>query len=47
LPIGGAKAVIKGVGLLSMAHRAHVLGGKLEMRKLKHGFKIVVTIPVH
>ena len=36
-----------GVGLQSMAHRMQVLGGTIEMRSLKHGLKLIATIPLH
>lgn len=34
-----------GVGLLGMRHRVERLGGKFAIRRLKHGTKIVATVP--
>lgn len=35
-----------GVGLLGMRHRVERLGGKFSIKRLKHGTKIVATVPV-
>lgn len=40
-----ASRLTKGVGLQSMMHRLQVLSGKLKIRGLSHGLKIVATIP--
>jgi signal transduction histidine kinase len=38
--------ILNGVGLQSMAHRMHVLGGTIEVRPQKRGLKLVATIPL-
>jgi len=35
-----------GVGLLGMRHRVEWLGGQFAIRRMKHGTKIVATVPV-
>ena len=35
-----------GVGLIGMRHRAERLGGEFNITRLKHGTKIVATVPV-
>lgn len=45
LPSGDGGFMLKGVGMQSMQHRARMLGGKLQIRSMKHGTKVVATIP--
>lgn len=45
IPGGGDPAIIGGVGLQGMRHRAEHLGGSLAVTRLRHGTRLVASIP--
>ena len=45
IPAEQALQEFRGVGLVGMRHRVERLGGRFAIRRMKHGTKIVATVP--
>lgn len=43
---GGGMTKARGIGLQSMRHRIESLGGHFELRNLKHGTRVLASIPL-
>lgn len=40
------KTTTRGIGIQGMRHRVEVLGGRFQIRKLKHGTKVSASVPL-